>query len=132
MMWCSGNHGNACKYLTENKEIWHNTRLFLGNYFLKFTVLGKLWITKRVSCCRVEPKRVIIKEGQKACNFYFILSGTVLITEWNEVTKCSQTKCMLRRGMQFGVSIYSYSFCMKCYKLALSPAFGERFHIELV
>ena len=51
---------------------------------------------------------MIIKEGQKACNFYFILSGTVVITEWNDVIKSSQTKCILQRGMEFGVS-YVYS-----------------------
>ncbi|KAF6032151.1 hypothetical protein EB796_009546 [Bugula neritina] len=51
---------------------------------------------------RVEPNRVIIREGQRAYNFYFILSGTVVITEWNEVMKSSQTKCMLQRGMEFG------------------------------
>ncbi|XP_067938792.1 cyclic nucleotide-binding domain-containing protein 2-like isoform X2 [Watersipora subatra] len=51
---------------------------------------------------RVESKRVIVKEGQEAFNFYFILSGTVVITEWNELMKCSETKCILQRGMNFG------------------------------
>lgn len=46
---------------------------------------------------------MIIREGQRAYNFYFILSGTVVITEWSPVTKSSQTKCMLQRGMEFGV-----------------------------
>ena len=69
---------------------FHNSYFFILVHFLCF--------------CSIGPKRVIIREGQKAYNFYFILSGTVVITEWSPVTKSSQTKCMLQRGMEFGVS----------------------------
>ena len=66
------------------------------------------------SVYRIEPQRVIIKEGQRACNFYFILSGTVVITEWNDVIKASQTKCMLQRGMEFGVGFLCDFFDESC------------------
>ncbi|KAH9495438.1 hypothetical protein Btru_015107 [Bulinus truncatus] len=49
-----------------------------------------------------EEKRVLVLEGHTAHCFYIILSGTVLVTVFDESTGSSNTLVTLDRGMSFG------------------------------
>ncbi|XP_041357807.1 cyclic nucleotide-binding domain-containing protein 2-like [Gigantopelta aegis] len=55
---------------------------------------------------RFEAKRVIIRQGHTADNFYFILSGTAVVTvlETNSITKeqYANTVALLKKGNSFG------------------------------
>jgi len=62
-------------------------------------------ITKVAWLDQFEPKRIIIRQGHQAQNFYFILSGTALITKnrlnsYNEAYV--ETVSILKRGKTFG------------------------------
>ncbi|KAK3760581.1 hypothetical protein RRG08_022863 [Elysia crispata] len=49
-----------------------------------------------------EPRRVVLKEGDVPTSFYFILSGTVIVTAVEEATQTSRTLVSLTKGMSFG------------------------------
>ncbi|GFS01492.1 cyclic nucleotide-binding domain-containing protein 2-like [Elysia marginata] len=49
-----------------------------------------------------EPRRVVLKEGDVPTSFYFILSGTVIVTAFEEATQTSRTLVSLNKGMSFG------------------------------
>ncbi|RUS72698.1 hypothetical protein EGW08_019534 [Elysia chlorotica] len=49
-----------------------------------------------------EPRRVVLKEGDVPTSFYFILSGTVIVTAFEEATQTSRTLVSLTKGMSFG------------------------------
>ena len=49
---------------------------------------------------RFEPKRIIIRQGHQAQNFYFILSGTALITK-NRLNSHNEAYVETVRGLYF-------------------------------
>ncbi|GFN96344.1 cyclic nucleotide-binding domain-containing protein 2-like [Plakobranchus ocellatus] len=49
-----------------------------------------------------EPRRVVLREGDVPTSFYFILSGTVIVTAYEEATQTSRTLVSLTKGMSFG------------------------------
>ncbi|XP_013417241.1 uncharacterized protein LOC106178564 isoform X2 [Lingula anatina] len=49
-----------------------------------------------------ESKRAIVRQGHPPSAFYFILSGTVVITVLEENSHVPRTICFLHRGMEFG------------------------------
>jgi CRP-like cAMP-binding protein len=49
-----------------------------------------------------EPKRVIIRQGHRAESFYFILSGTLVVTNRPDNSNISYTVCFLDAGVSFG------------------------------
>lgn len=59
-----------------------------------------------------EAKRVIIRQGHKADNFYLILSGTAIVTVLDVDPKTGQsfskTVAFLGKGNSFGVSRENY------------------------
>lgn len=60
--------------------------------------------------CRVDAKRVIIREGHQAENFYFILSGAAiarkLVKDDDLGTAELKTVKYLSKGDSFGVSVF--------------------------
>lgn len=59
---------------------------------------------------RVPAKRVIIRQGQIADSFYFIISGQAMVTILEEDKNTNETKnrivAILKDGTCFGVSFY--------------------------
>ncbi|CAL1530709.1 unnamed protein product [Lymnaea stagnalis] len=49
-----------------------------------------------------EPWRVLVREGDPAYCFYFILSGSVVVTAFDDATGSSRTLVILTKGMSFG------------------------------
>ena len=49
-----------------------------------------------------EPKRVVIRQGHSPAAFYFIISGSLVVTNLPEDSKTSYTICFLDPGQSFG------------------------------
>lgn len=59
-------------------------------------VYKKCWLEE------YESKRVIIKQSHRAEAFYFVLSGSLVVTNLPDNSKVSYTVCFLETGMSFG------------------------------
>ncbi|XP_064629939.1 uncharacterized protein LOC135488914 isoform X2 [Lineus longissimus] len=53
-------------------------------------------------CESYESKRAIVRQGHPPVAFYFILSGTVVVTVYDKEAQVARTICFLHRGMEFG------------------------------
>ena len=59
---------------------------------------------------RIPPKRVIIRQGQIADSFYFIISGQAMVSIMDDDKKTGESKsrilAVLKEGTCFGVVFY--------------------------
>ncbi|XP_076074111.1 uncharacterized protein LOC143045473 isoform X1 [Mytilus galloprovincialis] len=64
--------------------------------------------TMQERLCRVgwyetyEPRRAIVRQGHLPHSFYFILSGVIIVTQYDEERGCTKFLVCLGRGMAFG------------------------------
>ncbi|KAK2163348.1 hypothetical protein LSH36_81g04047 [Paralvinella palmiformis] len=76
----------------------------LGNYqpIAEYPLVMTLLMAQKAWYERYTPKRVIIKQGHPPRCYYFILSGSVVMTKMDDDYSISKTECFLGRGEAFG------------------------------
>ena len=63
---------------------------------MQMKIFKKCWLEV------IEPKRVVIRQGHSPAAFYFIISGSLVVTNRPENSTTSFTVCFLEAGQSFG------------------------------